>query len=209
MIDLKQALKLCLIIGNSNCHQQNLFEIIQQAIKGGITSLQLREKNTEEKDVANLGKELLKILPAHIPLIINDYVDVAKYLGTAVHLGQSDMGYSQARKKLGKKTIIGISIENINQAKSFQNCDNNYYGIGPIFTTRSKHNAAKPIGIHGLNKILTLLSQKPCIAIGGISLNNIASLKTTNIDGIAVISAVTKANSPYLATHQLITQWNK
>src|SRR3990167_9833908 len=209
MISLKSALKLCLVIGPTDCYFYDMFTIIKESIAGGITSIQLRDKNLDEKHIYELGKRVLKTLPSSFLLIINDYVDVAKKLKVAVHLGQSDMECCLARKRLGKNSIIGLSIENIEQAKYYQYSEIDYFGIGPVFSTTSKLNVSQDIGIEGLMDIFKLLSHKPCLAIGGISTYNIDLLNKIGIDGIAVISAITQSKQPCLVAQMLLKSRNK
>lgn len=205
----KQMLKLCLIVGERDCKFYSLFDIIRKAIKGGVTSIQLREKNFTEKELLTLTTSILKFLPQEFPMIINDFVEHVqwlrkKYPNVGLHIGQNDMPYLEARKLLGHEAIIGLSIENIEQAKKFRNCGADYFGIGPIFNTRSKTDAAPPIGETQLRTILNILSPTPCVAIGGITTNNARKIFQTGIDGIAVVSAITKAKDPEEAAKQLI-----
>lgn len=206
MINLIRAMKLCLVIGPGDCYPRDFFTVIQEAVAGGVTSIQLRDKQADEKQIAFLGKRLLDTFPA-VPLIINDHVEVAKFLNTGLHIGQSDMEYSIARKIMGQESWIGLSIENREQAKKYQSCDASYFGIGPVFSTNSKLDAASPLGIDGLNAVLSLLAPKPCVAIGGITLSNAALLARTNIQGVAVISAISAAKNPCYAAEQLLTHF--
>ena len=117
------------------------------------------------------------------------------------------MQYELARKKLGRNIIIGLSIENINQAEQCKNLDVDYYGVGPIFATESKADAAAAIGITELIIIQKILAAKPCVAIGGINITNIADVKNTGT-GVAVISAITQASNPQFAAQQLLASVN-
>ncbi|MDF1796711.1 MAG: thiamine phosphate synthase [Coxiellaceae bacterium] len=201
-ISWSQALKVCLVIGPSSCTKANWIDVTQQAIKGGITSVQLREKSASPNELIEMAQQLLALLPAHIPLIINDHVDIAKQLHCAVHIGQSDVLFSLAREALGAKSIIGLSIENMAQAKEYKNCGASYFGVGPVFQTKSKLDAAEAMGTAEAAKIIDLLSPTPCLLIGGINVTNVKQLPK-NKAGIAVISAITHARSPVIATQQL------
>ena len=204
MKNFSEALRLCLVIGHLDCHPHSMLTIIKQAIAGGVTSIQLREKNLTEEKIAKQGSQLLKILPHHIPLIINDHVAVAKFLKIPLHIGQADTKYQYARKIMGKAAIIGLSIENIRQANHFQSCDADYFGVGPVFATSSKSDAAPAIGLENLRTIVSILSPKACVAIGGVNQHNAAPVYKTGVCGIAVISAITQAENPYLATQKLL-----
>jgi len=208
MKTISDMLKLCLLVGRSDCTPHSMFDVIASAIKGGITSVQLRDKDASESDLAKIGKQTLKILPDHIPLIINDHVEVAKYLGVGLHIGQSDMHYRDARRYLGSKKIIGLSIGNSSQAEEFKDCDADYFGIGPIYKTKSKPNASPPIGICELQQIIKILNPMYCVAIGGINSSNAHQVYSTGIGGIAVISAITKSSNPELAAKDLIEKGN-
>ncbi|MDF1760806.1 MAG: thiamine phosphate synthase [Coxiellaceae bacterium] len=202
-IDWQQALKCCLVIGPSCGVKHSWIDTIQLAIQGGITSIQLREKNASEAEMARMAKQLLKLLPSHIPLIINDHVDVAKQLQCAAHIGQSDMPFVEARRLLGTQSVTGLSIENLEQARQYKNCGATYFGVGPVFTTGSKPDAAEALGINKTIQIIELLDPTPCVLIGGIDKTNVHHLPPQK-SGIAVISAITQAISPLLATQQLL-----
>src|SRR3990167_7581894 len=111
----------------------NLPELISQTIAGGATHIQLRNKNCDKVILFTIGKKLLTITrPKKIPLIINDHIDLALALDAdGVHIGQTDLPYSIARKLLGKNKIIGLSIQTLEQAKQAVNCDADYFGVGP------------------------------------------------------------------------------
>ncbi len=207
MIDWQQAIKCCLVIGPSCCVTSCWIDIIRLAIQGGITSVQLREKNANEAEITCMAQQLLKLLPPHIPLVINDHVNVAKQLQCAVHIGQSDMPFSMARKLLGSQAGVGVSIENLEQAKQYKNCGASYFGIGPVFATGSKPDAPEALGIYKTTQILELLAPTPCVLIGGITVKNTILLPRHKLKlkhGVAVISAITHSDSPLLATQQLI-----
>ncbi len=197
------ALKLCLVIGPLDCRPHDFFTVLEQAIDGGVSCIQLRDKNASPEQTEKLARQILKITPPNIPLIINDHVNVAKKLNCALHIGQTDMNYHQVREILGGQAIIGLSINNLFQAKQYKNCGANYFGIGPIFPTHSKSNATPPLGIDHLNIINKQLAPTPCIAIGGINPNNVASVFSAHIAGVAVISAIAQANNPKHAAQQL------
>ncbi|MDF1655378.1 MAG: thiamine phosphate synthase [Coxiellaceae bacterium] len=204
-INWQQALKCCLVIGPSSCNKTSWIDIIQSAIRGGITSVQLREKQATEKHILEIAQQLLRVLPSHIPLIINDHVMLAKQLNCAVHIGQSDHTYTCARDIMGKDACIGLSIENIEQAERYKKCGANYFGVGPVFETTSKSDAAKPLGIVKAAHIIERLAPSPCVLIGGITSTNVAQLPK-NKAGIAVISAITQAQSPQFAAQQLLQE---
>jgi thiamine-phosphate diphosphorylase len=199
---------LQLVIGRADCGTRTIEEIITQAVLGGVTMVQLREKiiNTISKDnIVELGKRLKKLLNSYnIPLIINDHVDIAAEISAdGVHIGQQDMHYLKAREILGADKIIGLSITNLQEAKKAEQYpDIDYLGVGPIFTTKTKKDATSPIGITGLRKIKNM-SRHRIIAIGGINESNIHLVLKTGIDGVAVVSAICAAAHPKQNTMRL------
>ncbi len=177
--------------------------IVNKAIWGGITHVQLREKKASTPEILQVGKMLKKILePKNIPLIINDRIDIALALDAdGVHLGQSDRSYCEAGHLLGPKKIIGLTVENSFQVKKANKYFLDYVGIGPIFKTLSKLDAPSPMGLSQL-KNLCSLSQHPVIAIGGINTRNASSILAAGAAGIAVISAICNANDPEKTTQE-------
>ena len=203
MKNLKNILKYYLVIGSDDCKYHQLITIVSAAIKGGVTCVQIREKTANDNQLIVLARQILTILPSDIPLIINDCVDVAKFLDLGLHIGQDDMSYAAARKVLGKRAIIGLSIHSKSQAIEYKQCGADYFGIGPVFSTHSKDDAQEPIGPGKLVEIVQILSPNPCVAIGGVNLTTINHLKRLNAYGIAVISAIAGARRPYLAAKTL------
>lgn len=168
-----------------------MLDKVEKVVSGGIDVLQYRPKNIETVDMikqANLLQEVLA--PKNIPLIINDAVDVAKVINAdGVHLGQNDMKPLSARDYLGNSVIIGLSVGNMQELNNLDVSVVDYVGIGAIYETGTKSDAGRPIGVDGFkalrDKILI-----PCVAIGGITLNNAKPLIDNGADGVAVISGL-------------------
>lgn len=179
--------------------------LLDQAIKGGVTAIQLREKGTSKAEFIEIGKALVnRLKPKGIPVIVNDSIEVAFEINAdGVHLGQGDSSVTEARKILGKKAIIGLSVENLEQALVAESLDINYIGAGPIFSTKSKPDAAKPFGLEGL-KTLCSISRHPVIGIGGINIDNIQDIICAGASGVALISAIFNASSPFHAAQDII-----
>jgi thiamine-phosphate pyrophosphorylase len=198
----KPNLSLHLVIGRENCNKRSLEEIVLQAVQGGVTVVQLREKITTATTKANivaLAKQLKQLLkPYNVLLIINDHVDIAREIDAdGVHLGQQDMDYPSARKLLGPHKIIGLSVTNLQEAQAAkQYADIDYLGVGPVFPTKTKTDAATPISSDELTKILTLLINKSIILIGGITVENIAKILAPGVTGVAVSSDICTAPNP-------------
>ncbi len=195
---------LYFIADNSFCDTNTLITTVHQISDCGISLVQLRMKSAAKEEIIKTGEQLLKILrPKKIPLIINDQPDVVAAIDAdGVHLGQNDIDYEKARVQIGPHKIIGLSIENLQQTHLCRHWNVDYFGVGPVFKTHSKLDAAKPIGLVGLKNIVSL-SPKPVVAIGGINAQNAADVLATGVSGVAVISAILATKSPILAATQL------
>lgn len=176
----------------------DLLDLISEAVAGGVTSVQLRNKKASKLELYEVGKKILKLLkPKKIPLIINDYVDLAQALDAdGVHIGQTDLPYSAVRTILSKNKIVGLSLHTLEQAEKCGKYDVDYFGVGPVFRSRTKPHA-DPIGLEILFKITQLVS-KPCIAIGGIEIENASSVLSHGAKGIAVVSGICTSSNPQL-----------
>jgi thiamine-phosphate pyrophosphorylase len=179
-------------------------EIVLAAVAGGVTAVQLREKNCSTREIVALARALMQLLtPRGVPLLINDRVDVALAAGAdGVHIGQSDMAYRDARALLGARALIGLSVETAEQACEAQLYDCDYLGVGPIFPTTTKSDAAPAWGLDRLAE-LRKSSRHPLVAIGGIGASNVAMVTAAGADGIAVVSAICSASDPRAAAAQL------
>lgn len=189
--------KLMLVTHRNHIPVAEYLKFIHICAAAGITSVQLREKNSSYKFCVALGKKLKKILALyHIPLIVNDNLDLALELeAEGVHLGQTDGDPIKARQLLGNEKIIGVSInspENLILANDFPI---DYVGVGAIFETQNKQNVETIWGVDGLKK-LSSLSTHPVVAIGGINTANAANVMSAGADGIAVIGAIHNAKDP-------------
>lgn len=193
-----------LVTDRSLCCGRPLTEIVRQAAEGGTAFVQLREKELSTREFIDEAREIKKILePYHVPLIINDRVDVALSCGAAgVHLGQSDMPYSAAREALGKKAIIGLSVETWPDVEEAEKLDVSYIAASPVFATPTKTDTKEPWGLAGLGKIKNF-SRHPIVAIGGINENNVSDVVRAGADCIAVVSAICAADNPEIAARKL------
>lgn len=171
--------------------ERDLCKAVEDSIKGGTTIVQLREKFIDDNKFLEIAKEVQKITKKYnIPLIINDNVKIAKEIDAeGVHIGQSDESLEEARKELGENKIIGVSVGSIEEALKAQAGGADYLGIGTIFYTGSKKDINEPLGIENLKNIVESI-KIPCVAIGGIHLNNIKEVMETGVNGVAVISEI-------------------
>ena len=178
--------------------------IVDEAVKGGVTMVQLREKNCSSLEFYQLGLRLKALLkPRNIPLIINDRLDIALAVDAdGLHIGQSDLPCDVARRLLGKDKILGLSVETMEQAEDSNHLDIDYIGISPVFATPTKTDTFKPFGLNGV-KSVSSITRHPNVAIGGINMENAAQIMAHGANGIAVISAISSAEDPRLAAELL------
>lgn len=181
-----------------------LKHVVQQAIEGGVTMVQVREKHGDVRAFIERAKAVKAILKqTDIPLIINDRVDVALAVDAdGVHLGQSDMPASVARVLIGPDKLLGLSIENEQQLDEADSLPIDYIGLSAIFATPTKTNTKKHWGIEGLQLALSRTSL-PIVAIGGINQDNIPQLCATGVQGLALVSAICHADDPKSAARYL------
>lgn len=199
----KEDLLLYAVTDRTWLNGNTLYHQIEQAIEGGATFIQLREKNLDKERFLQEAKEIKELCKKHqIPLIINDNVEIALAVDAdGVHVGQQDMEVQQAREKLGADKIIGVSVQTVEQALLAQKNGADYLGVGAIFTTQSKSDA-----LNITHKTLCDICEKtniPVVAIGGITKENVIELSDTGICGIAVISAIFAQNNIVEATKVL------
>ena len=201
---MKDYLKLYLVTDRELSLGRSLEEVVSEAVKGGVTVVQLREKDASTGEFIELARRLMKLLkPLRIPLIINDRVDVALAVDAdGVHIGQSDMSYEDARRLLGPDKIIGLSVENFKDIEAANALDVDYIGISPVYGTPTKTDTAEPFGLEGLRKAVQM-SVHPTVAIGGMNASTIAEVMAAGTDGVAVVSAICSAENIRKATSDL------
>ena len=192
------------ITDSTFCGEEEFLRRVEDALRGGVTLLQLREKNKTTREYIDLAEKVHALtVKYNVPLIIDDRIDVAMAVGAeGVHLGQSDMPVATARKILGDDIIIGATTKTVPQALEAYEQGADYLGVGAIYPTTTK---VKTV----LTSVETLADicravPIPVNAIGGLNKDNIDVLKDADIAGICVVSAIMKADSPYDATIELI-----
>ena len=178
--------------------------IVREAVAGGVTMVQLREKDCSTAEFVALARELKATLrPLGIPLIINDRIDVALAVDAeGVHIGQSDMPYETARALLGKEKIIGLSVETMDEVLAANALDVDYIGISPVYATPTKTDTLTPFGLEGIEEVMSL-SRHRCVAIGGMNRSTIGEVIARGVEGVAVVSAIVSAESPRAASAEL------
>ncbi|MCM1121356.1 MAG: thiamine phosphate synthase [Eubacterium sp.] len=167
-----------------------LEEAVEQAVLGGCTMVQLREKEISSADFYDSAKEIKQITDRYdIPLIVNNRVDIALAVGAAgVHVGQSDLPACAARKIIGEKRLLGVSVTSVGEAVRALNDGADYLGVGAMFPTKTKKDAEK-VSIHELCAIRRAVDI-PIVVIGGINQTNAARFRDLGVDGLAVVSAI-------------------
>lgn len=190
----KEALLLYAITDRGFVGQMSLYEQIEEALKGGVTIIQLREKNLDTQAFIDEAVKVKALCRRYnVPLIINDRVDVALKSGAdGVHVGIEDMPVEEIRKSVPDGFIIGATAKTVEQAKNAENSGADYLGVGAVFPSPTKKNAIR-ITKEQLKEISSSVSI-PCVAIGGINLENVSELSGGGMDGIAVVSAVFAAD---------------
>lgn len=179
-------------------------EIVEAAIRGGVTVVQYREKVASTRTMIAEATALLEVCHAHgVPLIVNDRVDVALAVGAdGVHVGQEDMPAEIARRVIGPARILGVSVENAEQARRASEAGADYVGASPIFATPTKTDTAPPLGLAGLEAIARV-SPLPVVAIGGMNAGNAAAMIQAGAAGVAVVSAIVAAEDVEAAARAL------
>lgn len=195
MIFQKDMLLLYAVTDRSFVGRQSLYEQVEDALIGGVTMVQLREKSLSEDDFIKEAVEIGELCHRYnVPLIINDNADVALKSGAdGVHVGIEDTPVAEIRKRVGKDFIIGATAKTVEQAQTAEREGADYLGVGAVFPSPTKKNAIR-ITTEQLKGITSSVSI-PTVAIGGISLDNISLLQGGGMDGIAVVSAIFAAGN--------------
>ncbi len=201
-------LRLYGIIDPDRAAGRDPVDLVRQAVAGGTTLIQYRDKRADGRRLVELARALKEALQnTGVPLVINDRVDIALAAGAdGVHLGQDDMHPADARFLLGERAIIGLTIKTPEQADALVRMPVDYSCIGGVFGTMSKHNPSAPIGIDGLAAIAVrarTATRAPLGAIAGIDASNVQAVVEAGADGIAVISALFMAPDPRAEAQRL------
>ena len=190
----KRSLLLYAVTDRAWTAEKSLTQQVEEAIKGGATIVQLREKSLDHDDFLKLAFEIKRLCNRYdVPFIINDDVDIAIKCGAdGVHVGQSDMAAYDVRKKIGDDMILGVSVINEEQAAEAEKSGADYLGTGAMFITSTKEDADL-VSFDELKRICQAVSI-PVVAIGGIQKHNIEELNGSGICGAALVSAIFSAN---------------
>ncbi|HWJ75375.1 MAG TPA: thiamine phosphate synthase [Kaistia sp.] len=193
-------LSLYLVTDPGLAEPRGVVETVRAAVAGGITLVQLRDPSAKGRAQVETATALLEILrPLGIPLIINDRVDVALAVGAdGVHVGQSDIPAAMVREMIGPDRILGLSVSYAAELAAPDLAFVDYLGVGPIYATPTKINAAPPIGFDGL-AALAAASPVPVVAIGGVKQEHVEPVLAAGAAGVAIVSAIMAADDPAAA----------
>lgn len=199
------VLRLYLVTDQLSASNRTLTDVVAAAVQGGVTCVQLREKQLSTRDFfaqATMLKQLLT--PLGIPLVINDRIDVALACGAqGVHLGQTDMPVAQARRLLPPDVFIGWSVETMDDVIRSALLAVDYLGVSPIHATPTKTDTQTPWGLDGLRQVRAATTL-PLVAIGGIHAGNARAVLSAGADGLAVVSALCASLDPCAAAAALM-----
>ena len=197
-------LRLHLVTDAALCGPRGVEAVVAEAVRGGVTCVQLREKTLDTRPFVERARALKALLaPLGVPLIINDRLDVALACGAdGVHVGQHDMPVDDVRRWLGAQALVGLSIESLPQLLAAEPMPVDYYGISPVFATPTKTDTAAALGLDGL-AALRARTRRPLVAIGGIHVGNAPDVMAAGADGLAVVSALCAAPDPAEAARSL------
>jgi thiamine-phosphate pyrophosphorylase len=202
-----RAWDVYLVTDRSFSRQRSTLDIVKAAVEGGVSVVQLREKDLGSRSFYEEGMKIRDFLwDCRIPLIVNDRLDIALALNAdGVHLGQSDLPVNVARRILGPDCLIGISVEKLADIdeEAMEHAD--YLALSPIFVTSTKTDTAAPWGLEGLN-VVRGMTDLPLVAIGSMKRENAREVVIAGADCVAVITAITSADDPADATRRLVSE---
>ncbi len=189
---------------------RDILDVVSRAVDGGVTLVQLREKEATAREFLTIGRKIKELLTDKgIPLIINDRIDIALALDAdGVHLGRDDMPIGIARRMLGRSKIIGLSAETLEDVRSPDMKYADYIGVSPVYTTPTKPELKSALGIEGLRKIREA-TKLPLVAIGGMKADNCREAVENGADGIAVVSAICSSPDPEKAAREILSNIKK
>jgi thiamine-phosphate pyrophosphorylase len=206
---VKVDLRLNAIVDPERANGRSLAELTRMVVAGGATLIQLRDKHGATRRMIDEARAIKAVLAGTgVPLVINDRVDVAMIAeADGVHVGQDDMHAEDARRLLGPKAIIGLSIKTVALANAAPLDVLDYAGVGGVYATTSKDNPNAPIGVAGLHDIVTVFRARkrdfPIVGIAGIDAGNAAPVVEAGADGVAVISSLSMKDDPQGAAREL------
>ncbi len=205
MISTADYLRLYLVTDRDLARGRSLTDVVRQAVDGGVTAVQIREKDVETSAFLNEAAELLRALKGSgVPLFVNDRADVALAAGSqGLHVGQTDLPAVAARPLIGPKMLLGVSVATEDEARQAVTDGADYVSVSPVFLTPTKPDADRAVGLAGIEAIRRAVGRTPMLAIGGIDATNARSIIAAGSDGISVVSAIMSADDPRAAAEAL------
>ena len=209
MLFNRESLAVYFILGSQNVKDKDPLFVLEEALKGGISCFQFREKGystKSESEKYDLARQMKKLCHQYrVPFFVNDDLELAINLNAdGIHVGQDDIPVNQIREIAPETMKIGLSTTSVEEAIEAARLGVDYIGVGPIFPTVTKSDAKAPISLSGIQKIRNVVSDIPIVAIGGIELTDVVSVRKAGADGVAVISAISLADEPQLAVQAFV-----
>ena len=188
---LRGMLRLYLVTDPELCSQYGLLETVRDAVRGGVTAVQLRDKTATTSALVKMGRDIATgLADTGVPLIVNDNVEAAIAIGAdGLHVGQGDMKVDEARRLIGPDMLLGLSCETVEDARMTDPAIVNYIGVSPVFATPTKTDHSLAVGIEGLRAIAAA-TPVPKVAIGGLKSRHCEAIFENGADGVAVVSAI-------------------
>jgi thiamine-phosphate pyrophosphorylase len=205
MSEVRDHLRLYLVTDRDLGRGRPLPEVVQSAVAGGVTAVQIREKDVGVRAFIDEARAVQQILEGTgVPLYINDRVDVALAIGAGgVHVGQDDLPAAAARRLIGQEMLLGVSVATEEEARTAIADGADYVSVSPVFLTPTKPDADNDVGLQGVTRIRQAAGNTPVLAIGGIDSSNAGAVVAAGADGVAVVSAIMAADDPEQASTQL------
>jgi thiamine-phosphate pyrophosphorylase len=196
---------LYLVTDRPLCGDRSLVDVVRRAVAGGVTAVQVREKDATVREYLAILRDVKAMLdPLAVPLFVNDRVDVALAAGAeGVHVGQQDLPCAEVRRWVGPSRVVGVSVSTPEEAAQAEAEGADYLGVSPVFVTPTKTDTPQATGLDGLRAIRKA-TRLPLVAIGGIHAGNAATVVAAGADGVAVVSAVMAAEDPESAARALL-----
>jgi thiamine-phosphate pyrophosphorylase len=203
-VTLIERLRL-IVVTDADCGGRDLVDVVRAALRGGAPAIQLRMKDAAARDMVELAHALLaETRPAGALLFVNDRVDVAVIAGAdGAHVGQDDLPVAAARRVSPPGFLLGVSAESVELALQAEAEGADYVGVGPVYATGSKMDAGEPVGLGRIAEVAASV-RIPVVGIGGIAIGNARAVVESGAAGVAVISAVMRADDPESATRELL-----
>lgn len=197
-------LRLYLVTDTALCGPRGVPETVRAALRGGVSVVQVRDPDASGRELCALTAAVREVLAGTgVPLVVNDRVDVALAVGAdGVHVGQDDLAATAVRRLLGPHALVGLSVstsEEVAAARALPSGTVDYLGVGPVWATPTKPQAARPLDVEGTAALAAAAAGIPCVAIGGIHAHNAADARRSGVAGIAVVSGICAAADPAAA----------